>query len=334
MPRVSVIVPVYNGAKTIREAIQSALQQTFSDFELVVINDGSDDSTLSILDDFRDPRIRVQSYSNAGLEISRNRGLNSTTGEIVAFLDADDVWLPEKLRLQVAALDEHPEAALAYAWSDYIDAAGRLIHPGRHSSDSGWVLDSLMVNGNFVGPGSNPAIRRDAIAECGWFDESLGAAGDWDMCLRLAARYPVAVVKEPLVLYRIHRDARSSADVLRQERWCLEVLQRAFQRTSAPADLKRQSMANLYAYLTIRALVPPVSRSSSRVAMRFLRSAVQFEPLFLVRSTFPTVALVKIGAALMLPSGAQRAVLDAARWLRRRISGATSVNRPPVSRCS
>jgi glycosyltransferase involved in cell wall biosynthesis len=318
MPRVSVILPVYNGATTIRKTIVSALQQTFSDFELIVIDDGSHDSTLSVLDEFRDRRLIVRAYSNAGPATSRNRGLNFANGEMVAFLDADDVWSADKLESQLAALDEHPEAALAYVWTDYIDGADRLIHRGQHPCNSGWVLDSLLLS-NFLETCSNPMVRRDAITECGGFDESLIAGEDWDMWLRLAMRYPFAVVKRPLVLYRVHPGSTSSSDVLRLEHCCLEVIERAFRRANAPQNLKRQSIANLYLYLTARALTPPLSRESGRLALRFLRSAVRLQPSLLVRSTLPTtIAVAKIGAALMLPSGVQRVLVDVARSLRSR----------------
>ena len=325
MPRVSVILPVFNGAKTIRETVEFALRQTFPDFELIVVDDGSRDATLSILGEFRDPRLTVQAYPNAGLAANRNRGIHLSRGEFLAFLDADDLWLPEKLEAQIAALDEHQEAALAYVWTDYIDDEGRLIHSGQHVSHSGWVFDALLLE-NFLETGSNPVVRRSAILQCEGFDESLKAAEDWDLWLRLATRYPFVVVKRPLVLYRVHPAAMSSSDVLRQERSSLAVIERAFQSAKAPQDLKRRSVANLYLYLTMRALTPPLCRESAWAGLHFLRVAVRLRPSFLVQSTFPTVALLKIAAALVLPARIQTVLLAAARSLRQTSPTAARMN--------
>ncbi len=319
MPRVSVILAVYNGAKTLRATVRSALQQTFADFELIVIDDGSRDSTRTILDEFGDPRITVRGYPNAGLATSRNRGLGLARGEFVAFLDADDLWLPDKLRLQVAALDDDREAAIVYGWTDYIDEVGRPMHRGQHARNCGAVLDELLVN-NFLETGSNPMVSRAAIDECGGFDQSLGAAEDWDLWLRLAMRFRFAVVTQTLVLYRVHPGSMSSADVLRQERCSLEVIERAFQRSGAPQNRKRQSLANIYRYLTYRALTPPLSRAMAVHALRFWRCAIGHEPALLVRSTYPAISLAKIAAALMLPSQVQHVLLDTIRALTRPVT--------------
>src|SRR3569832_167033 len=115
MPLVSVIIPVYNGEKTIQYTIESVLKQTCSDFELLVINDGSQDSTLELVSSFQDDRLKVLSYPNAGLAASRNRGIASASGEYLSFIDADDLWTPNKLDSQLKALQENTEAAVAYS---------------------------------------------------------------------------------------------------------------------------------------------------------------------------------------------------------------------------
>jgi glycosyltransferase involved in cell wall biosynthesis len=120
MPLISVIIPVYNGEKTIKETIEAVLNQTFSDFELIVINDGSQDSTLDIVSSIQEARIKVFSYPNAGQAISRNRGLSHACGEFIAFLDADDLWTPDKLEAQLKALQANPQAGVAYSWTAWI----------------------------------------------------------------------------------------------------------------------------------------------------------------------------------------------------------------------
>lgn len=315
MPRVSIVVPVYNGAKYIREAIGSVLRQTFTDFELIVIDDGSNDATPSILNEFHDRRLTVRAYPNAGLATSRNRGLNCATCELIAFLDADDLWLPDKLQLQVAALDENRQAALAYGWTDYIDGDGRPSHSGQHACDHGLVLERLLVS-NFIENGSNPLIRRTALTECGEFDQSLDAAEDWDLWLRLAMRFPFAVVPQTLVLYRVHPESMSSSDVIRQERCALDVIDRAFRSSGAAPALRQQSIANLYKCLTYRALTMPVSRERGWIGLRFVRLAVQHDWSMLAQWRIGAIAMSKIGVALMLPPRVQRVWLNVIGCLR------------------
>ncbi|NER48248.1 MAG: glycosyltransferase family 2 protein [Symploca sp. SIO1A3] len=125
MPTISVIIPAYNAQKTIQETINSVLNQTFSDFELIVINDGSQDSTLEIVSSISDRRMRVYSYPNAGPQKSRNRGIAQATGEYVSFLDADDLWRADKLEAQLQALQGNSQAAVAYSWTDYINESGQ-----------------------------------------------------------------------------------------------------------------------------------------------------------------------------------------------------------------
>ncbi|HBL15031.1 MAG TPA: glycosyl transferase family A, partial [Cyanobacteria bacterium UBA11162] len=107
--------------KTIKETIESILNQTFVDFELIVINDGSTDSTVDIVTSIQDSRLQVFSYPNAGLAASRNRGIDRATGKYISFIDADDLWTPDKLERQLKALEENPQAAVAYSWTDCID---------------------------------------------------------------------------------------------------------------------------------------------------------------------------------------------------------------------
>lgn len=142
MPTISVIVPAYNAEKTILKTIESVLKQTFTDFELIIINDGSNDSTLNIVNSINDDRIKVFSYANSGVCVSRNRGIEQAQGEYISFLDADDLWTTDKLELQLKALQENPQTAIAYSWTDYIDENGKFLYPGSHASFS-WTLNKI-----------------------------------------------------------------------------------------------------------------------------------------------------------------------------------------------
>ena len=183
MVRASVVLPVFNGAETIQETVASVLSQTCEDLELIIINDGSTDNTLTILAKIRDARLKIFSFPNAGLSASRNRGLKLAQGDYISFIDADDLWAPPKLQSQLEAIAASEGAAVAYSWTDFIDESGQFLHAGIHSKVSGDLYERLFLS-NFLESGSNVLIRRDALIEIGGFDETLKAAEDWDCFLK------------------------------------------------------------------------------------------------------------------------------------------------------
>ncbi len=247
MATISVIVPAYNAERTILETITSVQQQTFGGFELIVINDGSTDRTLELLNTVEDPRLKIFSYSNGGLPVARNRGISHATGEFIALLDADDLWTPDKLELQLGALQQHPEAGVAYSWTYFMDEQGESLSPGDPIFFECNVYAELLVN-NFLASGSNPLIRRQAIESVGEFDTTLKSCEDWDYWLRLAARWPFVVVPKHQILYRQSSKAMSSK-VEVMEKANIIMIEKAYR--AAPLELqalKNQSLAWIYRY--------------------------------------------------------------------------------------
>jgi glycosyltransferase involved in cell wall biosynthesis len=300
MPLVSVIIPVYNGEKTIQETLESVLSQTLSDFELLVINDGSQDSTLERVSIVKDSRIKVFSYANAGLAASRNRGLKLASTDYISFIDADDLWTPDKLKSQYQALQNNPQAAVAYSWTDYIDDSSQFLRRGSHITVNGDAYAKLLVI-DFLENGSNALIRKQALIDVGGFDESLPAAEDWDIFLKLAAYYPFAAVSSPQILYRLSGNSMS-ANVVRQEAACVAVLNRAF--SQAPESLqylKQHSFGNLYKYLTAKILEGYPDRQRGFAASRLFWNCIRQDPS-LLSSRVTLKVLVKIAAMTALPS--------------------------------
>jgi glycosyltransferase involved in cell wall biosynthesis len=300
MPLVSVVVPVYNGEKTIQETVESVLSQTLSDLELLVINDGSQDSTLERVSSFQDSRIKVFSYANAGLAASRNRGLKLASSDYISFIDADDLWTLDKLESQYQALQKNPQAAVAYSWTDYIDDSSQFLRRGSHITVNGNVYAKLLII-DFLENGSNALIRKQALIDVGGFDESLPAAEDWDIFLKLAAYYPFVTVSSPQILYRLSSNSMS-ANVVRQEAACVTVLNRAF--TQAPESLqylKRYSFGNLYKYLTAKILEGYPDRQRGLAASRLFWNCIQQDPS-LLSARVTLKVLVKIAAMTVLPS--------------------------------
>ena len=299
MPNISVIIPAYNAEDTIKETINSVLNQTFTDFELIVINDGSQDLTLELVSSISDPRIRAFSYPNAGPQKSRNRGIAQATGEYVSFLDADDLWTADKLEAQLKALQAHPQAAVAYSWTDYIEASGQYLRPGPQFNFNGDVYARLLLS-DFIGSGSNPLIRTQALQEVGNFDESLPAAQDWEMWLRLAAKYHFVAVPSVQVLYRVSANSWS-ANVERMEMASLRVIEQAFARAPASIQhLKQTCLANRYKGLTWKSLAGFPQRRKGLVAAKFFWYALINDPS-LLRKRIIWKVLLKIPIFVLLP---------------------------------
>ena len=300
MPKISIILPVYNGATTIQATIDSVLQQTFSDFELIIIDDDSTDHTLEILSQYTDSRIQVLSCSHRGAAASRNRGLKQASGEYIAFLDADDLWTPDKLEAQLNALQTHPKAAVAYSWTDYIDESGNWRQAGRHRRVNGDAF-AQMLRSNFLENGSNPLICRYALDDVGDFDESLTGGQDWDLYLRLAARYLFVNVPAVQIFYRI-RNNSISANITRQEQQVVKVLNRAFsQAPESLQPLKRKSLALVYKYLVCRTFDLLPSRSNGWKALQLIMIYIGYEPQKVRQSKLIFIFFIKSIGLIISP---------------------------------
>ena len=309
MPKISVIIPAYNAEKTIKETIESVLSQTFSQFEIIVINDGSQDKTLEVVSHILDPRLKVFSYPNAGVSVSRNRGLSQSAGDYVSFLDADDIWTPDKLEAQLKALQANPPAAVAYSWTNWIDESGQFLRPGGHIIANGNVYEKLLLR-DFVESGSNPLIRSEALAKVGGFDKSLALAADWDTWLRLAACSQFVCVPSPQILYRVSPNSMSS-NVWKMEAESRRILERAFAQAPVSIQhLKREILASRYQYLTLKAIEGPPERSRGLVAARFFLQAVRNNPAWLQRTQLMLIVLLKITIATLLPPRQAQSLLN------------------------
>jgi glycosyltransferase involved in cell wall biosynthesis len=203
MPKVSVVIPAYNAMTYLPETIANILKQTYTDFEVVVVNDGSTDKIEEwITQEVSDRRIKLVSQANLGATGARNTGIKESQGEYLAFLDADDLWESTKLAKQVQVLDSHPEVGLVYTWVTYVDEQGNSTGRVVNSQQEGDVWQELTKN-NLIECGSVPMVRRQCFEKCGVFDCNLGSfVEDWDIWLRIANHYQFKVVKEPLVYYR------------------------------------------------------------------------------------------------------------------------------------
>jgi glycosyltransferase involved in cell wall biosynthesis len=281
MPLISVIIPAYNAERTLAETLQSVLEQTIQEFEILVVDDGSGDRTPEIAQSFGDPRIQVLRGNRGGASQARNRGITAAQGEFLAFLDADDLWTADKLQSQLDALAATPGADVVYCWTNCIDVTGQFIRPGSHTLWSGDVYEPMLLD-DFIGTSSNILLRRSALEKIGFFDETLKNAQDTDLWLRLAQQYQFAVVPKPKVLYRISQGSLSS-NLLSLEKSNLCIIEKAF--AIAPTNLqhiKPHTIANLYKYLAYKALDATPGRHDSHTIFSYLIQVIRTDPRMLL----------------------------------------------------
>lgn len=210
MPRVSIIIPTYNSAQFLPATLESVFQQTFQDYEVLVIDDGSTDNTKDVLTPYQS-KIRYLYQENQERSAARNYGLSLAQGDLIAFLDSDDLWLPHKLERQVKVMDDHPEVILVFSQAQYIDAQGNFTAFCGEWLDGkpaeGLEIRSFFedfAQGNVIfGGGSTALVRRDAIDKAGNFDPSITHGEDWDLWWRLSIQGLFAYIPEPLAYYRV-----------------------------------------------------------------------------------------------------------------------------------
>jgi glycosyltransferase involved in cell wall biosynthesis len=215
MPRVSVVTPIYNSRDFLPPAVESVLAQTYPDWELLLADDGSKDGSAELARDYarRHPGriiyLEHEGHRNRGVSATRNLAIRHARGEYLALLDADDVWLPEKLAQQVKAADAHPEAGLVYGQALYIDPAGQVLSfPPCGEGEAHrltWYFDRLIRRPSFL-PASSVVFRRSLLNGEGPFDEGLCyQTEDWLLWCHLAHRAPFYFLPTPLIYYRLHR---------------------------------------------------------------------------------------------------------------------------------
>lgn len=203
---ISAVIPSYNHAALVKEAIASVLAQSRPLQEVVVVDDGSTDDTRQVVADFSGP-VRYVYQSNRGLSAARNTGIREARGDWLAFLDADDSWLPEKTRLQEEAVLREPQAVLVYnsVWMAEPDGERRLAQAAPPSS----LWPNLRYRNCICGSGSAVLVRKDVVQDAGGFDETLTGCEDWDLWFRLALKHPFTYVPEPLAVLRSYAGSMS-----------------------------------------------------------------------------------------------------------------------------
>lgn len=249
-PLVSIVISVFNKKRFVVESIKSALNQTYENIEVIVVDDASTDSSFELICSISDPRVKVYRIEHAGPSGCKNYGYEQSTGAFVAFLDADDLWDREKLTTHIEALNEHPESGLCFSLTRIIDESGNeLFCEAPYSVPNNWY--QAMLQRNYLMSGSNSVHRRESLQHVGLFDTTLKASADWDLYIRCAREFPLVLIPQALVRYR-HSQEQYSLDVRAIEQSALKIIEREYSSGAArsfSAKVKSDTVRNLYTYL-------------------------------------------------------------------------------------
>lgn len=277
MSTVSVIIPAYNQAQYLASAVESVLAQSYPAVEIIVVDDGSTDETRSVAERFAGPQVRYIYQRNQGLSAARNTGIRHAQGELLSYLDSDDLFLPDKLALLTAELDRRPELGLVAGQAIPIDEEGRRFGKVYDTPPPDDGARLLLGNPLHVG---SVLVRRRWQERAGLFDETLRSYEDWDMWLRLArAGCPLGWVAQPVSLYRFHR-AQMTRDMDRMTTATFAVLQKVFADPDLPPAWRAQHDA-AYSGAHMRAAAQGYANRDFERAKSHLREAVRLQPALL-----------------------------------------------------
>lgn len=292
---VSVVMPAYNGAAFVREAIESALQQTHANMEIVVVDDGSSDDTQAICRSFGPP-VRVFAQPNDGTHGigARSRAILEARGDWIAPLDQDDRWRPDKIERQLQRADEEPEAAVIFTGWRIITTGGEPTGEVRPAGPEGWVLHDLLQGDPYCH--SSALIRRAALVRCGLPDADLACA-DWDLFLRIARRFPVAACPEALTDYRIHQQnwSRNPDPMSRAQLACIR--RQSGRLHPECRECRRLWRATCYRLLLYRYELA-AQQCDDSATLRALREVLGFAPFRLIRPRF-ALHLLQCGCRML-----------------------------------
>ena len=241
--RVSAVIPTYNRAEFVREAIDSVLQQDYADVELIVVDDGSRDGTAAVVAEFG-PAVRYLWQENRGVSAARNRGVAVSTGGLIAFLDSDDLWAPGKVSAQVAYFETHPDAQACHTDELWIRRGVRVNERRIHRKQGGWQFVASLPR-CLISP-SAVMMRRGLWERLGGFDESLPACEDYDLWLRLTAVTPVGFLPDRLVTKRGGHADQLSRTTPALDRYRIRALEKAL-ATRLSAEHRRAVLEQLVA---------------------------------------------------------------------------------------
>ncbi|MFH1421233.1 MAG: glycosyltransferase [Planctomycetota bacterium] len=271
-PLVSAVVPTYNAEKYISNTIQSVLNQTYKKTEIVVVDDGSSDKTLSVLDKYG-KSIKIFTQANQGVSAARNKGITESSGELIAFLDADDIWLPHKIERQVKQFLAQPEPGFVYSRVRYCSEKELpRDYDIKPKFFRGFITRDLFCY-PFIAT-STVMVRSKCLRETGVFDIRNRSNQDYDLWLRLSSKYKADYINEPLVIYNLDTGSISSCRI-EMLKWTMSVIEKQLERTPnmfSDFPVKLFGMAdNLFVKSVILAVYRIMKNRDTKTARKILK---------------------------------------------------------------
>lgn len=329
-PKVSVLLPAYNRANYISQAIQSILDQTYGDFEIIVVDDGSTDNTAEVVRRFTDPRVRYIYQENKGICGSLNTAFRTARGEHIALLGSDDIWFPQILELEVPILDQNPDVCLVYSKAHAMDQEDNPLPQvqGLAERYEGETFKSL-IYGDCV-CGITAVMRRDAVERAELWDETLSGNEDWDMWLRLSLQGRFYFIDEFLAAFRIHPGNYTGTRSDTYGRLTLDrirVLDKVFALPSNPSwvdEMKPVAYRNVYIFVALRWLA--IGRIHD--SLHYFWKAIQVSPNPWL-TPFRIIYLVLFYNFLSHTQWGTHMVSRAVHWRRKQINIRKRATTPP-----
>ncbi len=278
---VSVIIPAYNHAHYLPQAIQSVLDQTYTDWEIIVVDDGSTDDTAAVVGEFTDPRLRYIYQENQGLSAARNTGIRAAHGHYLVFLDADDEWEPEFLRNCIKVLDADDTLAGVYTRNYFIDGNGAILPQlGGQIVTPAAFRNRILEGGGF--PVHVALVRGTVIHEVGLFDTQLTSVEDWDLWIRISEHYQMQGIPEPLARYRVYPGSMST-NAGRMHANRMAVLTKHFGPPKNDPATWSEEKRHAYGFAYRSAAIGYILQSQPDEGWRFLAQAISIWPHLLER---------------------------------------------------
>jgi GT2 family glycosyltransferase len=317
-PRVSAVITTYNYERYVAAAIESVLGQTVPPDEVVVVDDGSTDGTAAVVAGYAGRGVRYIHQANAGAGAARNRGIRETRGELIAFLDADDCWLPDKLERQLAHLRRYPAVGLVTGDEWQVFGADRPpVREYRRPAHAARLYPRILIE-NLVGNPSLVLVRRACFAQVGEFDETLPLGQDWEMWIRIARAYPIGVIDVPLIEFLQHDGSLTAGKAGARHRSNQTIRRRYLGAVQSPAQraylwCAGQSMS--YFYMGAALAVQGAARGAT---LRAALPALALDPGYRTKEKVGLVVRAVLGpAGFARTRSALRRVRQGLRSLRR-----------------
>jgi len=275
MPTVNVIIHTFNNEKFIAETVESVLRQTYNGYEIIVVDDGSEDGTRDALLPYMQ-EIRYHYKENGGIASAKNAGISLSNAEFIAFLDHDDLWVPDKLKIQMEHFNSNPQVGLVYAkYTSFRNDKELRTKPEK--GYSGWIFKKLLSK-SFVQT-STVMVKRECLNAVGQFDESFKLADEYDMFLRVAKRFQCGFVDKELTRYRVH-DKNASRNNLLFDKENLRVFKKVYNGYTDLDEKEKKILRKRIAMYSIKVAGSLYDQGQLKESMKYQKEAFKYSSFF------------------------------------------------------